>query len=286
MRVLVTNDDGVDAPGLAVLASRLKAAGLDVVVVAPLREASGAGAGIGPLHTMGAGVAVSAVEREGLEGVETFGVDALPALIVIAACMGAYGPAPDMIVSGINAGRNVGRAVLHSGTIGAALTAVHFNKRGLAVSIQTGRFAAFEATQGSVPNYDTAAELAAELAPRLASTPPGTVVSCNVPNLPMSALRGLCFAKLARSGLIRSALLDKEGGMRMQLELGFGDPPTDEETDEALTGAGFATITPLSSVSEETHPDVRRAVASALADTGATLGLKGRNGETLGGESQ
>lgn len=273
MRVLVTNDDGVDSPGLAVLARALHESGLEVLVAAPMQEASGASAGVGPLHTMSDGIDVMALERPGLEGIETLGVEALPALIVIAGCLGAYGPPPDLIVAGINPGRNVGRAVLHSGTIGAALTAVHFNRRGLAMSIQSGPFAAFESANGHDIHFETAAALAVELAPKVAAAPPRTVVSCNVPNLPLSELAGLRWAKLARSGLIRSALVDAAGSSKMQLELGFGDAPPGEESDEALTALGFATITPLASVAEEDRPEVRAAVSSALYETGAALGV-------------
>lgn len=273
MRVLVTNDDGVDAPGLAVLARALSDSGAEVLVAAPMREASGASAGVGPLHTMTDGIDVVALERPGLEGIETLGVEALPALIVIAGCLGAYGPPPDLIVAGINPGRNVGRAVLHSGTIGAALTAVHFNKRGLALSIQSGPFAAFESDTGNKIHYETAAALGAELAPKVAASPPRTVVSCNVPNLPLGELAGLRWAKLARSGLVRSALVDAEGGSRMQLELGFGEAAPGDESDEALTTLGFATVTPLASVAEENRSEVRSAVAAALVEVGSKLGV-------------
>lgn len=275
MRVLVTNDDGVQAPGLVALAGALRDSGVDVFVAAPATEASGAGAGVGPLHTMDAGIEVAAIENAQLAGVEVLSVGALPALIVIAACLGAYGPPPDLVVAGINPGRNVGRAVLHSGTIGAALTAVHFNKRGLAMSIQSGPFSSYEADTGGTIHFDTAASLAAELAPRVAASPPRTVVSCNVPNLPLAQLRGVRWAKLARSGLIRSALVDAEGDARLQLELGFGEPTPGDESDEALTALGFATITPLASVSEESRPDVRAAVSHMLEEVRQALSIPG-----------
>ncbi len=222
---------------------------------------------------MNDGIEVEVLDLPGLEGIETLGVEALPALIVIAGCLGAYGPPPDLIVAGINPGRNVGRAVLHSGTIGAALTAVHFNKRGLAMSIQSGPFSSFESDEGSRIHFETAAAIAAELAPRIAAAPPRTVVSCNVPNLPIDQLLGLRWAKLARSGLIRAALVDATLGSKMLLELGFGDPPPGDESDETLTALGYATLTPLASVAEEQRQDVRSAVAVALDEVGAALGI-------------
>ncbi|MGH9294662.1 MAG: 5'/3'-nucleotidase SurE [Acidimicrobiales bacterium] len=282
MRVLVTNDDGVGAPGLAHLGRALADAGHDVLVAAPFVEVSGAGAGIGPLHTMDEGIQVTPRTEPGLEGIETLGVEALPALIVIAGCLGAFGPAPDLVVTGINPGRNVGRAVLHSGTVGAALTAVHFDRRGLAVSIQSGPFSGFESAGDRHIHFQTAALIAASLAPGIGAAPPRTVVNCNVPNLPVAELRGIRFAGLACSGLIRSALVDAEGGEKMQLELAFGDTPPGGESDEALTAGGFATLTPLASVSEDTRPEVRAALSGALTESIEALRAQAPSGQVGG----
>lgn len=250
MRIVLTNDDGVHAAGLAVLARALQSDGHDLVVVAPLDEASGAGAGVGPIHTMRAGIQVEPVEVAELEGIETLGIDGLPALAVIAACMGAFGPPPDLVVAGVNDGRNVGRAVLHSGTVGAALTAAHFGGRGLAVSIQLSG-------PDRPVHYETAAGIAVGVVPVLATAPPRTVLNCNVPNLPRAEVRGLRLAHLSRAGLIRSVLAD--AGPRLQLELGISDQP-EEGSDEALTAAGWATVTPLLGVSEDRSPEVAEVV--------------------------
>ena len=90
LRVLVTNDDGVAAPGLVALAAGMVAAGHDVVVAAPSRDHSGSGAGIGPLGA-GAGIEVARVEIPGIEGTPSFSVDGPPALAVMAARLGAFG---------------------------------------------------------------------------------------------------------------------------------------------------------------------------------------------------
>jgi 5'-nucleotidase len=262
VRVLVTNDDGVTAPGLAHLARAVRDLGHDVVVAAPIREASGAGAGVGPVHTMGAGIVVERAELEGL-----------PALIVLVSCLGAFGPPPDLVVSGINPGRNVGRAALHSGTVGAALTSVHFNKRALAMSVQSGPFSGFESAGDSRIHFDTAATIASVLLPHLAGAPARTVINCNVPNLPIDELRGIRSAHLARSGLVRSAVVDEATGTRMQLELGFASPQRGDDSDEALSTLGYVTITPLASVSEDVRPDVREAVGQSIASAGAALGV-------------
>lgn len=273
MRVLVTNDDGVNAPGLAHLTRVLVERGHDVVVAAPLSEASGAGAGIGPVHTMHGGVLVTEVRLPGLEDVVAFGVEALPALIVIAACLGAFGQAPDVVVSGINPGRNVGRSALHSGTVGAALTAVHFDKRALAMSIQSGPFSGFESAGDSHIHFETAASIAATLLPQVAESPPRTVVNCNVPNLPLGSLRGIRWAPLARTGLIRSVIFDASGGTGMQLDIGFGKPEAGDDSDQAITALGYVSITPLASVSEDMRPAVCDSIRASIASTAARLGI-------------
>ena len=272
MRILVTNDDGFDAPGLAVLARALLDAGHDVLVVAPLAEASGAGAGVGPLHLMGRGIHVEAVAPSGLEGIDALGADALPALIVIMACLGAFGQPPDLVAAGINPGRNVGRAVLHSGTVGAALTSVHFGLKGLATSIQAGAVpSGFESANDGHPHYESAAALAVVLSAHLEGAPARTVLNLNVPNLPLAQIRGVRRARLATTGLIRAAGAE-EDGRGVRLDLGFGEPSGEEDSDEALTGLGWAVLTPLASVAEDHRPEVGDIVAAAL--TSATRRLQ------------
>ena len=134
MKVLVTNDDGVGSPGLHALVRALVDADHDVVVVAPDRDFSGSGAAIGHLHADDH-IDAAPVELPGLPGVRAYAVDGPPGLCVLTARLGGFGDPPDIVVSGINPGCNTGRAVLHSGTVGAALTAANFGVRGLAVSI-------------------------------------------------------------------------------------------------------------------------------------------------------
>ena len=132
MRILVTNDDGIESAGLHVLAQRLAHIG-EVVVFAPSAEYSGAGAAIGHLS---AGIAdVHHVERAEMPDVQSaHHLDAPPALASLLACQGLLGPAPDLVVSGINPGWNVGHAVHFSGTIGACITANMFGIPCIAVS--------------------------------------------------------------------------------------------------------------------------------------------------------
>ncbi|MGH3577198.1 MAG: 5'/3'-nucleotidase SurE, partial [Mycobacterium sp.] len=131
----MTNDDGYFAPGIAALATRLVKDGHDVTVAAPMEDRSGTGTGIG-LSLLEGGIAFERVHIEGLGDTPVYGVHGLPALAVFAAGLSGFGPPPDLVVSGVNYGFNTGRSVMHSGTVGAALTAANFNISGLAVSTE------------------------------------------------------------------------------------------------------------------------------------------------------
>ncbi len=200
----MTNDDGVAAPGLAALVRALNGWAVsaggpgerhEVVVVAPSSNYSGAGAAVGSV-TDGMTIAYRRATIEGAEGVTAYGLDASPALAVIAGALGAMGPKPDLILSGINHGVNVGRSVLHSGTVGAVLTGSQLGISGLAVSLRSG----------AVPDpWESAAELAVAIVPALAGAPAGTALNLNVPHIALAEIRGLRWARVGGAGLIRSA---------------------------------------------------------------------------------
>ncbi len=288
MRILVTNDDGVFSPGIAALAGGMaRAAGgeHEVVVVAPLADHSGAGAAVGAVYERES-IPYEAVEIPGLEHVPTFGVDGPPALATILACIEGFGPRPDIVVSGVNNGANVGRSALHSGTIGAALTGAQFGLRGLAVSTTWGA--------DPVP-WDTPVAVAESLFDVIAGAPPGTVLNLNVPALPLHQVRGVRHARLSQSGLIRSVrshhLADGSpiggpatgelpapgmaGAVRLALRDASTEPGAtdglDPDSDAALLAAGWATITPLAGVREDggAHSDL---LPTALAAATALLG--------------
>ncbi|MGO9965507.1 MAG: 5'/3'-nucleotidase SurE [Acidimicrobiales bacterium] len=270
MRILVTNDDGFDAPGLAVLARAFARAGHEVLVVAPLHEASGSGAGIGPLRAMAGRIHVEAVAPPGLEGIRVLAADALPAMIVITACLGAFGPPPDLVASGINPGRNVGRAVLHSGTVGAALTSVHFGRKGLATSIRTASAPTpGEDHDSARTHFESAAEIAVVLASHIERAPARTVLNLNVPDLALGEILGIRHAGLATSGLILAAQA-ADGGPEVRFDLGASQPNGDE-SDETLTQLGWAVVTPLASVTEDKRTEIGDIVAAAMASASLRL---------------
>jgi 5'-nucleotidase len=284
LRILVTNDDGVRAPGIAALAEVAAASQHEVVVVAPMVDYSGAGAAVGPVHSR-QGVDYEAYEIEGLEGVPAYGIDGPPALAVILACVGGFGPRPDMILSGINHGVNVGRSVMHSGTVGAALTGAHFGLRCLAVSIRYG--------EDPVP-WTTPATLAGALIGVLADAPPGTTLNLNVPNVSLGELKGLRRGRLASGGTIRSAVQGDGNGTHPHvslppfpsgtLRLDLNPPGTTSnmgpETDSGLVAHGFASLTPLVGVRDGTEENLAT-TASALDAIYKVTGLD--EGEAIPG---
>ncbi|WP_433559912.1 5'/3'-nucleotidase SurE [Pseudonocardia xinjiangensis] len=244
MRALVTNDDGIDSVGLTVLARAALAAGLDVVVAAPAEQASGASAAITAVRREGRTV-MSRRELPDLPGVPAWAVEAQPAHIVVAALHGWFDPAPDLVLSGVNHGANVGRAVLHSGTVGAALTAAVNDARGLAVSLDV----ALHPTGDR--HWDAVDGVLGRVLELLLAAPPTTVLSLNVPDLPPGEQRELRHARLAAFGTVQTRV-DDIGDDSMHLgEMEVGEEP-EPGTDSALLAAGHPTLTQLVSVTEDT----------------------------------
>jgi 5'-nucleotidase len=254
-RVLITNDDGIAAPGLRWLAGAAYHHGLDVVVAAPRREASGMSAALTAVTDAGR-VVFNRTALPGLDDVPAFGVAASPGYIVVLAGLRAFGPAPDLVLSGINRGANAGRAILHSGTVGAALTGANHGARAMAVSLDVLTPTSADATTGGAAiaavdtvddadrHWDTAAGLARRLLPWLVDTAPGTAVNLNVPDRPMAELAGLRPAELAPFGQVQMAIAEAgEGYVRVAIEEDGGRPVPG--TDVALLAEGYATVTPI-----------------------------------------
>ena len=190
-QILVTNDDGIDSLGLHALALAVAEHG-DVTVVAPDQEFSGAGAAIGSLFDM----KPQAHRREidGLPGENNvWAVSGPPALCVMFVRMGAFDVTPDLIVSGINPGANIGRSVYHSGTVGACLTGRNSGVPGIAVSQALQKWSSNgQAWHEAIARIDwsTAATLASRATKALLNNPatnPG-VLNINVPDKPLSEI--------------------------------------------------------------------------------------------------
>lgn len=237
-RVLVTNDDGIDAPGIHALARAARDAGWDVTVAAPARQSSGASASIVAAEEDGR-IAVERRELAGLEGVPAFAVRGGPGLIALIAAHGAFGEPAELVLSGVNHGANVGRAILHSGTVGAALTAGLNGAWGLAVSLDVGM-------NPTTFAWDAGARAAVETVPFLLSRARGTVVNLNVPNT--DAALGVAEADLAPFGIVQTTLSERgDHHIRLAVE----DLPNDPlpGSDAALLAEGWITITGIDPVS-------------------------------------
>jgi 5'-nucleotidase len=242
MRLLVTNDDGIDAEGLHVLAQHIARTDHDVVVAAPSADASGSGAALGVFHA-DAHIDVKRVEIPKCDA-PAWAVSGPPGLCTLAARLGAFGEPPDVVVSGINAGLNTGRAILHSGTVGAALTAQNFGAKGLAVSVDA-----------VTPwRFDTAAIVALEVLDQLIDAPARSVLNLNVPARPHHELRGLKWARLAAFGAVRAAIAEARADGQLQIELRATDEVLPVDTDTALCEAGYAALTSIVGIVESWPP--------------------------------
>ncbi|MBK0418133.1 5'/3'-nucleotidase SurE [Leucobacter sp. CSA1] len=236
-RALITNDDGIDSPGVLALAVAAREAGLEVVVAAPIRQSSGASASIMAAEE-GGRIAIERRELEGLEGVAAYAVRGGPGLIALIAARGAFGEPADLVLSGVNHGANVGRAVLHSGTVGAALTGGLNGAWGAAVSLDVGM-------HPSEFHWGAAADVAVSLLPFLLERPRGTVVNVNVPNAPEN--RGVVEASLAPFGIVQTTLTE-QGADHVRLAVEDLPNHPEEGSDAALLAAGWATLSGLDAV--------------------------------------
>jgi len=255
MRVLITNDDGIEAPGLLALASAARDDDHDVVIAAPAHQSSGSSASITANESDGR-IKVETRALDGLAGVPAFAVHAGPGLIALIAARGAFGDAPDLVLSGVNHGANVGRAILHSGTVGAALTGGLNGAWAIAVSLDAG-------LRPRELHWDDAARTALDLVPRLTDLPRGAVLNVNVPN--SAAPHGIAEARLAPFGIVQTTLTERETSY---VRLAVEDLPHVPEpgTDAARLADGWVTVTRITPV----------------ADQPLGIGLESKSGHTEG----
>lgn len=178
MRILISNDDGFRAPGIRCLANAL--AGIaDITVVAPDRDRSGASNSLTLTNPIRA--------RAASDGF--ISVDGTPTDCVHLAITGLLEQEPDMVISGINAGANLGDDVLYSGTVAAAMEGRFLGLPAMAVSLVCG-----ERPQ----HFETAARVVVEMLERLGShpLPADTILNINVPDLPWDDLDGIVATRL------------------------------------------------------------------------------------------
>jgi len=255
---LITNDDGIDAPGLHALAAAAVAAGQRVVVAAPEEQSSGAGASLMTRQRNGR-VPVRRHKLAGLDGVPAYGVAAQPAFIAFAALRGWFDEPPALVLSGINEGANLGHAIAHSGTVGAALTAGRLGARALAVSLDTDG-----TPDGVEPGWAVAAGMLPGMLQLLAGTPARTVLTLNVPDRPAAELLELRVATLASKGRVEFRVNNVDGeqlGVHTVTLAGAVEPGS----DVALLAAGHPTLTAVRSVAEDPTLPLAELLSAAYA---------------------
>ena len=228
MRILVSNDDGVLAPGIRVLATELATA-FEVEVVAPDRNRSGASNSL----TLRDPLRIKKMDNG------YYSVEGTPTDCVHLALTGFLDPVVDMVISGINEGANLGDDILYSGTVAAAMEGRYLGLPALAISM----------VGDNVSNYKTAALIAKQLVMKLSanSLPSQTILNVNVPNVPLEQIKGLQVTRLGtRHGAEPTV---KEHDPRGRPIYWIGPPGLEADagpgTDFHAINTGYVSITPL-----------------------------------------
>lgn len=228
MRILLSNDDGYLAPGLAALARALSGRA-EIHVIAPERDRSGASSSLtltNPLRV-----------RTGASGFHY--VDGTPTDCVHLAITGLLETEPDMVVSGINRGANLGDDVLYSGTVAAAMEGRFLGLPAIAVSL-----AGFEGK-----HFDTAGRVVLKLLDRLVASPlpADTILNINVPDVPYESLKGIAATRLGHRH--KSEPVIRETDPRGETIYWVGPPGAEDDagpgTDFDAIRNGYVSVTPL-----------------------------------------
>ena len=240
--ILVTNDDGVHSAGLLALAQALRAVG-DVSVIAPDSTRSAIGRGItihNPLHVQ---------EVELADGTTALATDGTPVDCVRFAALGLVERHPDLIVSGINLGLNLGDDVTYSGTVAAALEGTLLGIPALAVSAHAVNAETADQWDDRAYDFRAAAAFAAAVAPRLLGPdfPERVVLNINAPGLPPEEVTGAEVTRLGRRMYNDELTLldDQDGRRRYTIYGGIASHRREEGTDFAAIEDGAISVTPL-----------------------------------------
>jgi len=229
MHFLISNDDGITARGIQVLSDRMNSLG-KVTIVAPDQNRSGASNSL----TLDSPVRIREVEER------AFSVNGTPTDCVHIALTGLLDKDPDMVVSGINAGANLGDDVIYSGTVAAAMEGRFLGLPALAVSLVFNE---------RPVHYATAAEAVALLIDRLRKDPlpADTILNINVPDLPWEEIRGLEVTRLGQRHRAEPVVKTRDPRGRPMYWIGLAGPGQDAGpgTDFDAIRRGFISITPI-----------------------------------------
>ena len=236
LKILLTNDDGYDAAGLKTMHAALRAAGHVVTVVAPATNMSSSS------MSMTSGV----IKVEG-KGDGIWAVHGTPADAAVMGLTHILRDTPqDLVISGTNAGANLGTSTNNSGTVGAAIAATRYGVPAIATSAGTG--------PGSGAAYDVAAALATQMINMLDRAraadgkllPDRIMINLNVPAIPAEQLLGLRWAPLSARSLYTRVYSATGGPNEVRSELTVAAPPAGEQDgDVALFTKGYVTLTLL-----------------------------------------
>ena len=233
MRILLTNDDGIDAPGIKVLWNSLKDIA-QIVVAAPARQQSATSHSITVFHPIW--VTEQSFDDERITGWRIGGTPADSVKIALDSLLNAK---PDLVISGINHGPNLATDVLYSGTVSAAVEGAMHGIPAIAISLATD----------DEPDFTAAATFCRKLASQVLAQklPPFTLLNVNVPPLPQAEISGVAITKL---GVIEYAnAFDKRIDPRGRTYYWMaGTPmatPNDADTDVSAVQAGNISVTPI-----------------------------------------
>ncbi|NLX37830.1 MAG: 5'/3'-nucleotidase SurE [Chloroflexi bacterium] len=230
--VLLTNDDGVYAPGLAAL-YRATATCFDVQVLAPEHNWSASG------HSKTMHKPLRVTHTQLADGNPAMALSGSPSDCVAVALLGLLPRRPDLVISGINQGANVGHDLTYSGTVSAAMEAVIGGVSGMALSLDSFEWAQF----------DDAAAFACDLARQMITHPLGRplLVNVNVPALPLEQIKGV---RVTRQGtrIYRDELVERHDPRGRAYYWIGGEPPAgvpEEGTDIGALAEGYVSVTPI-----------------------------------------
>ena len=234
--ILVTNDDGVSAPGLLALAQEMRKIA-NVIILAPDRNWSGSG----HVKTLDRPLRIKEVTLS--DGTTALTSDGAPSDCVALALLGYFDEKIDLVVSGINPIANLGHDVTYSGTVTAAMEAIIWEVPGLAFSLGTND------NHPQPLDYSSAANIARQVVEKTAlhKLQSGMLLNINIPYLPLEQIKG---TRITRQGLrVYRDRLDRRVDPRGREYFWFGgDAPTgtpEEGTDVGAVAAGYVSITPL-----------------------------------------
>lgn len=233
MKILLCNDDGIHARGIAVLHKAIGDLG-ELHVVAPDIERSAAGHAI----TLTDPIKATHIEKNG----KFFGtaVSGTPAdCIKLALRLLLKDSPPDLVVSGINLGSNTGISVLYSGTVSAASEAVILGVPAIAISLCTYQN----------PHWETAEKVATEIVAKVMKNPlpDGMLLNVNIPNLPYDQLKGMKAARMGRSRFVErfSVHRDPRGNNYYWLDGDLDLLDDSPDTDVRVVRDGYVALTPI-----------------------------------------